>query len=59
VAAIKARSEDVLAEPDDVFSDVLDDLRAGYAISESRRLDRFHDDHLAVVAEPRPDGEGP
>ena len=59
VAAIKARSEDVLADPADVFADVLDDLREGYAISESRRLDRFHDDHLAVVAEPRPDGEGP
>ena len=59
VAAIKARSEDVLADPADVFADVLDDLRGGYAISESRRLDRFHDDHLAVVAEPRPDGQEP
>ena len=56
VAAIKARSEDVLEDPDDVFSDVLDDLREGYAITETRRLDRFHDDHLAVVAEPRAEG---
>jgi fibrillarin-like pre-rRNA processing protein len=56
VAAIKARSEDVLVDPDDVFADVLDELREGYAIADTRRLDRFHDDHLAVVAEPRPDG---
>jgi fibrillarin-like pre-rRNA processing protein len=55
VAAIKARSEDVLADPDEVFADVLAELREGYAISETQRLDRFHDDHLAVVAEPRPD----
>jgi fibrillarin-like pre-rRNA processing protein len=55
VAAIKARSEDVLADPDEVFSDVLGELREGYAISETQRMDRFHDDHLAVVAEPRPD----
>jgi fibrillarin-like pre-rRNA processing protein len=55
VAAIKARSEDVLEDPEDVFADVLEELREGYAISETRRLDRFHDDHLAVVAEPRPD----
>ena len=56
VAAVKARSEDVLEAPDDVFADVLDELRAGYAIVETRRLDRFHDDHLAVVAEPQPEG---
>ena len=55
VAAVKARSEDVLEAPDDVFADVLDELRAGYAIVETRRLDRFHDDHLAVVAEPQPE----
>ena len=57
VAAIKARSEDVLADPDDVFTEVLDDLRTGYEIVDTRRLDRFHDDHLAVVAEPQP-GDG-
>ena len=55
VAAIKARSEDVLADPDDVFADVLEDLRTGYEIVDTRRLDRYHDDHLAVVAEPQPD----
>ena len=55
MAAIKARSEDVLADPDDVFADVLADLRTGYEVVDTRRLDRYHDDHLAVVAEPRPD----
>jgi len=56
LAAFKARSEDVLSDPAEVFDDVLDDLRAGYEILETQRLDRFHDDHLAVVAEPRPEG---
>jgi fibrillarin-like pre-rRNA processing protein len=56
LAAFKARSEDVLSDPAEVFDDVLDELRAGYEILETQRLDRFHDDHLAVVAEPRPEG---
>ncbi|EMA45668.1 fibrillarin [Halococcus morrhuae DSM 1307] len=51
--AIKARSEDATREPDDVFDDALDDLREGYEILDSRRLDPFHADHLAVVATPR------
>jgi len=54
VAAIKARSEDVTAAPEDVFADVLDALRDAYEILETTRLDRYHDDHLAVVARPRP-----
>ncbi|AZH25452.1 fibrillarin-like rRNA/tRNA 2'-O-methyltransferase [Haloplanus aerogenes] len=53
LAAIKARSEDVTADPDAVFEDVLDDLRATYEVLETARLDRYHDDHLAVVARPR------
>ena len=53
LAAIKARSEDVTRSPDDVFDDVLDDLRGPYEILETKRLDRYHDDHLAVVARPR------
>ncbi|MFA1610275.1 fibrillarin-like rRNA/tRNA 2'-O-methyltransferase [Halobellus rubicundus] len=53
LAAIKARSEDVLVDPSEVFGDVLDELREGYRILETERLDRFHDDHLAVVAEPK------
>jgi len=52
LAAIKARSEDVLEAPDDVFDGVLEELREEYEILDTRRLDRFHDDHLAVVAEP-------
>ncbi|RLM90146.1 fibrillarin-like rRNA/tRNA 2'-O-methyltransferase [Halobellus sp. Atlit-38R] len=56
LAAFKARSEDVLSDPAEVFDDVLAELRAGYEILETQRLDRFHDDHLAVVAEPRPEG---
>lgn len=52
LAAIKARSEDVTREPAAVFEDVLDELRGAYRIVETARLDRFHDDHLAVVARP-------
>jgi fibrillarin-like pre-rRNA processing protein len=57
LAAIKARSEDVTAVPEDVFADVLDDLRAGYEVLETARLDRYHEDHLAVVARPRTSGD--
>ena len=53
VAAIKARSEDVTRDPDAVFADVLDELRGNYEVLETARLDRYHDDHLAVVARPR------
>jgi fibrillarin-like pre-rRNA processing protein len=53
LAAIKARSEDVTRDPDAVFEDVLDELRGAYEIVETARLDRYHDDHLAVVARPR------
>jgi fibrillarin-like pre-rRNA processing protein len=51
--AIKARSEDATRDPDGVFADALDELRESYEICDSRRLDPFHADHLAVVAEPR------
>ncbi|RLM59710.1 fibrillarin-like rRNA/tRNA 2'-O-methyltransferase [Halobellus sp. Atlit-31R] len=56
LAAIKARSEDVLSDPEEVFDDVLTELRSGYEILDTRRLDRYHEDHLAVVAEPRTEG---
>ena len=52
VAAIKARSEDVTRDPDDVFADALDTLREGYEVLETERLEPYHDDHLAVVATP-------
>ncbi|MFD1572409.1 fibrillarin-like rRNA/tRNA 2'-O-methyltransferase [Halorubrum laminariae] len=51
--AIKARSEDVTADPDDVFDDALDRLRDAYEVLETRRLGRFHEDHLGVVATPK------
>ena len=50
--AIKARSEDVTAEPETVFEWVLDELESGYKILETERLDPYHEDHLAVVARP-------
>lgn len=53
LAAIKARSEDVTREPDDIFPEVLERLEEGYEILESERLEPYHDDHLAVVARPR------
>ncbi|AGN02092.1 fibrillarin [Salinarchaeum sp. Harcht-Bsk1] len=53
IAAIKARSEDVTAEPADVFEDVLGDLEDGYEVLDTERLEPFHDDHLAVVARPK------
>jgi fibrillarin-like pre-rRNA processing protein len=51
--AIKARSEDATRDPEAVFADALDALGETYRILDSRRLDPFHADHLAVVAEPR------
>ncbi len=53
VAAIKARSEDVTADPEAVFDDALDDLAATYEVLATERLDPTHEDHLAVVARPR------
>jgi len=51
--AVKARSEDVTAEPDAVFESVTGTLSETYEILGTRRLDRFHDDHLGVVARRR------
>jgi len=53
--AVKARSEDVTADPEAVFDAVCDDLRETYEIRDSRRLDPYHDDHLGVVARPSGD----
>jgi len=52
ILMIKARSEDVLSDPEDVFDTIISTLREGYIIQTRQRLDRFHDDHLAVVATP-------
>jgi fibrillarin-like pre-rRNA processing protein len=51
--AIKARSEDATADPGDVFETALDELRETYEVLETGRLDRYHADHLGVVATPR------
>jgi len=53
LAAIKARSEDVTAEPGDVFEAALATLEEQYEIVETARLEPFHEDHLGVVATPR------
>jgi fibrillarin-like pre-rRNA processing protein len=51
--AVKARSEDVAREPDEVFDEVLEALQDGYEVLETRSLEPFHEDHLGVVATPR------
>lgn len=51
LAAVKARSEDVTADPADVFDAFLAELD-GYEVIETERLEPFHDDHLAVIARP-------
>ncbi|PSP58214.1 fibrillin [Halobacteriales archaeon QH_7_66_36] len=53
LAAIKARSEDVVADPSAVFERELDTLRETYEILETARLEPFHEDHLGVVARRR------
>ncbi|MFC6973803.1 fibrillarin-like rRNA/tRNA 2'-O-methyltransferase [Halomicroarcula sp. GCM10025709] len=53
LAAIKARSEDVTAAPEDVFEGVLDELREDYAVLSTEPLAPYHEDHLGVVARPR------
>jgi fibrillarin-like pre-rRNA processing protein len=53
VLAIKARSEDVAAQPSAVFDRVLETLSEGYAVVETEPLDPYHEDHLGVVARPR------
>ena len=51
--AVKARSEDVTADPEDVFEESLTALREEYEVLETARLDRYHTDHLGVVATPK------
>lgn len=51
LVAVKARSEDVTADPADVFDEFLTELD-GYEVTETERLEPFHDDHLAVIARP-------
>jgi len=51
--AIKARSEDVTADPESVFDSVCEELTEVYEIIDRQRLDPSHDDHLGVVARKR------
>ncbi len=51
--AVKARSEDVTAEPEAVFEQVRTELTDDYTIIDSQPLRPFHDDHLAIVARKR------
>jgi fibrillarin-like pre-rRNA processing protein len=51
--AVKARSEDVARDPDTVFEETLATVKDGYEVLETRSLEPFHDDHLAVVARPK------
>ena len=51
--AVKSRSEDVAARPAAVFDEVRGDLEETYEILEESRLERFHADHLGIVARPR------
>ena len=48
--AVKARSEDVTADPETVFEQVREELVDAYEIVDSQRLEPFHDDHLGIVA---------
>ncbi|MFC6755895.1 MULTISPECIES: fibrillarin-like rRNA/tRNA 2'-O-methyltransferase [Haloarcula] len=52
LAAVKARSEDVTADPEAVFADVVAELEEHYEVLETEPLDPYHDDHLGVVARP-------
>ncbi|WP_277540672.1 fibrillarin-like rRNA/tRNA 2'-O-methyltransferase [Haloarcula laminariae] len=52
LAAVKARSEDVTAEPEDVFRNVVAELEERYEVLETQPLDPYHEDHLGVVARP-------
>ncbi|ELY57397.1 fibrillarin-like rRNA/tRNA 2'-O-methyltransferase [Natronolimnohabitans innermongolicus] len=50
--AVKARSEDVTRDPEDVFDDVRAELEDEYEVLESRSLETYHADHLGIVARP-------
>lgn len=52
VVVIKARSENVARNPDDVFEDATSLLERDFNIINSKGLAPFHDDHLAIVATP-------
>ena len=52
ILSVKARSEDVTANPDAVFRAVRESLAAEYEVLADQRLDPIHRDHLGIVARP-------
>lgn len=52
VLAVKARSEDVTAAPAAIYEQVREGLRDAYDIVDEEPLDRYHNDHLGIVATP-------
>lgn len=53
LVAIKARSEDVTADPEAVFEGALEQLREEYQVLATKQLTPFHEDHVGIVATPR------
>ena len=47
---VKARSEDVTAEPEDMYEEVADTLEEEYEVEDVVDLSPFYDDHAVVVA---------
>jgi fibrillarin-like pre-rRNA processing protein len=53
VLSVKARSEDVTRDPQEIFTEVRERLSDGYDIAYAESLEPFHDDHLGIVAMPQ------
>lgn len=49
VLFVKARSEDVTADPAVVYEDVLETVRESFTVLETESLAPLHDDHLAII----------
>ncbi len=53
VMALKARSEDVTASPETIFTQAKETLQTEFTLITTARLEPFHEDHLAIIAEPQ------
>ncbi len=51
VLMIKARSEDVTADPNTIYTNVLDDVRDTFSVVDKESLAPVHADHLALLLE--------
>lgn len=49
VLFVKARSEDVTADPEAVYEDVLETVRESFTVLETESLAPVHADHLAIL----------